>query len=325
MKKIITLAAALSLLAASQVANAATTRHIIVNDQMVASSSDITSIVENGRTLVPLRMVADAVGASVSWDAKARTASVRKWADSIVFKAGTKTAAAVYGSVSPNPQKVDLDTEVIVRRDRVYVPLRMIAHTLGYSANMRDNGSILLQSPISRADREVLATGTLSDARMFVKTKAVQNARNAELPTLYPPQGREGFAATYLFPAGEANRFFLVAGDTAAFYELKGGFFVVTWRALIPVGNKDELGLFMEGKYTMAQGTYPADLKGKEFFYFTNSSIVTSERREAGRIAADGTTTRLGIKWTIGEEVKEQSGSLALVAPNETRKEVRLP
>ncbi|SEN58663.1 copper amine oxidase N-terminal domain-containing protein [Paenibacillus sp. OV219] len=325
MKKIITLTAALSLLAASSVANASTTRHIIVNDQSVSSSSDFTPIVENGRALVPLRVVADALDASVAWDAKSRTASVRKWSDSIVFKAGSKTATAVYGNVSPDPQTVALDTEVIVRRDRVYVPLRMIAHSLGYLVDLRGNGSILLQSPLSRSDRELLATGKLSDARMFVKTKGVMNARYANIPTMYPSEGREGFAATFLFPAGEANRFFLVAGDTAAFYELKGGFFVITWRALIPLGNKDELRLFMDRMFTKATGKYPADLVGKIFFYFTNSSIVTSERREAGQIAADGTITRLGIKWTIGEEVKEQSGSLALVAPDETRNEVRLP
>ncbi|REE91403.1 N-acetylmuramoyl-L-alanine amidase/phosphate transport system substrate-binding protein [Paenibacillus taihuensis] len=129
MKRIITLTAALSLLAASPVAHAAKPSRIVANERTVLTS--VPSIVENGRTLVPLRVVAEALGAYVSWDAKTRTADVRKWTESIAFKPGSKTATAVYGSINPGPQTVALDAAAVSQQGRVYVPLRMIAVSFG--------------------------------------------------------------------------------------------------------------------------------------------------------------------------------------------------
>lgn len=323
MNKIITLTCALSLLAAGSVAHAAKPSRIVANDRTVLPS--VSSMVENGRTLVPLRVVAEALGASVTWDAKKRTANVSKWAESTVFKAGSKTATAVYGSINPEPQTVALDTAAVIQQGRVYVPLRMIAVTFGYQVDFTTDGTIALRSFINKADRAVLASGELSDARLLVRKKGVLNAHFAQLPTLYPSQGREGYAATFLFPVGEANRFFFVSGDTAAFYELIDGFFVVTWRALIPLGSKDALGLFLDGKYTEATGTYPAAIEKKGFVYNTTSTYMNGERHTTGTVDKDGTINVLGTTWSVSGELKEQSGSLDMAMPGETRNEVRLP
>ena len=311
-----------AMLASGSATYATAPSQIVVNNRAVPSPS-ATPIVEKGNTLVPLRYVADALGASVSWDAGKRTVVATKWSDSITFREGSDTAFVVNGATSQKPKTVRLGAKVIVRQNHVYVPLRFIAQTFGYTVSL-ENNIISIKSPLSKKDRDLLSTGKLGETRQFVRSKALSNRRFAQQPIWYPSQGREGYELTFLFPQGEANRFFLVSGDTAEFYELIDGFFVVTWRALIPIGTEDELNLFLNGKFTQATGKYPT-LGQKTFFYYTDSSIFTSERRAAGRINPDGTITQLGIKWIVSDEIKEQSGSLALELPSEVRQEVRLP
>ncbi|WP_050753308.1 copper amine oxidase N-terminal domain-containing protein [Pseudobacteroides cellulosolvens] len=62
-------------------------------------SLDVPAIIMNGRTLLPLRKVAEAVNGIVTWDGASRTASILKPQVNIIF-AETKDGSTVSGELS---------------------------------------------------------------------------------------------------------------------------------------------------------------------------------------------------------------------------------
>ena len=82
---------------------------------------DVNPIVQNGRTLVPIRFIAEALGATVDWDGSTATATITK--DGL-------RATLVIGEIS---QGMDVAAQII--DNRTMVPLRYVAETLGATVN----------------------------------------------------------------------------------------------------------------------------------------------------------------------------------------------
>jgi hypothetical protein len=86
----------------------------------------------SGRTMVPMRFVGEAFGASVTWDAATRRVSVETEGTpnhkslSMVMTIGSKTATV-------NGKSVALDVAPAIVAGRTFVPLRVISETLGAS------------------------------------------------------------------------------------------------------------------------------------------------------------------------------------------------
>lgn len=83
---------------------------------------------ENNRTLIPVRFVAETMGAVVSWDQETQTAIVEQDGIKILVPIGSDTLSVTQdGSTSA----VQMDTAAIIRGERTYVPIRFVAETLG--------------------------------------------------------------------------------------------------------------------------------------------------------------------------------------------------
>jgi len=84
----------------------------------------------SGRTMVPMRFIGEAFGASVTWNAGARRVSVETEGTanhkslSMVMTIGSKTATV-------NGKAVTLDVAPAIVAGRTFVPLRVISETLG--------------------------------------------------------------------------------------------------------------------------------------------------------------------------------------------------
>lgn len=104
---------------------------------------------------------------------------------------------------------------------------------------------------------------------------------------------------------------------------MKDDFFVITWQAHLPVGPKSDLELFWENKVTDQTGTAPT-IK-KEYFYYTNSDYMTFNTLRSGSIDFNGKVTEIGYKRSNAGELQEQTGSLSLKLPDETRNEIVKP
>ena len=89
---------------------------------------DQTPVIENGRTLVPLRAIFESLGASVIWDGETQT---------VIAQKGDTIVALVVGSTSAfvNEEPVTLDVPAKIINGRTLVPVRFIADCFGVETN----------------------------------------------------------------------------------------------------------------------------------------------------------------------------------------------
>lgn len=118
----ITIALAISLGLPVSAAHAAVSVHL--NGRAV--SFDVPPRVENGRTLVPMRVIFELLGASVSWNEATQTVTAVHPATgtTIVLPVDAPTATV-------NGRQVVLDAPARVEQGRTLVPLRFVSETLG--------------------------------------------------------------------------------------------------------------------------------------------------------------------------------------------------
>ena len=146
---------------------------------------------ENGRTLVPLRAVAEALGLEVKWDGSTRTASFsgtvtdENWSTykaRVDFQIGVPAAVVSYSLMSGEPivrRDVSMDTVPVIVGNRTYAPVRYLAEAFGYTAEW--NGLYrwvqLYSGKISPPDFPTL---TLTDGSHVVSVRKNQIVRSAD-------------------------------------------------------------------------------------------------------------------------------------------------
>lgn len=103
--------------------NAKGINRVVVNKEWICFPDAQPGII-NGRTLVPVRFVSQALGAKVDWDDATRTVTITGNGRTIVLPVG-QAAATVNG------QPVTFDVPANIYLDRTYVPLRFVSEALG--------------------------------------------------------------------------------------------------------------------------------------------------------------------------------------------------
>lgn len=83
---------------------------------------------ENNRTLIPVRFVAETMGAAVSWNQATQTAVIEQNGTIISVPIGSDTLSIERGG---GTDTVKMDTAAIIRDERTYVPIRFVAEALG--------------------------------------------------------------------------------------------------------------------------------------------------------------------------------------------------
>ncbi len=105
-------------------------RNAIVNNANV--KLDAPPVIANDRTLVPLRFIAEAFGAKVSWNPVFKLIFITMGNKEIILQAGIS-----YASV--NNKKVNLDAPPKIINGHTMVPLRFIAEAFGASVNWNES------------------------------------------------------------------------------------------------------------------------------------------------------------------------------------------
>ncbi len=106
---------------------------------------DQPPVIINDRTLVPLRAIAESIGAEVAYDGTSKTITLSKGGNLISMQLGGTVAHITYfdGAV----YDAYLDTPATLINDRTLVPVRFIADTFGYNVDWQaDTKTVWLTS-----------------------------------------------------------------------------------------------------------------------------------------------------------------------------------
>jgi len=88
------------------------------------SDKSITPVVQANRTLVPIRFVAESMGAVVDWNQENKTITIKYGSDTITMQLGSK-------DMYKNGVKFTSEVAPFVKNSRTLVPLRVISESLG--------------------------------------------------------------------------------------------------------------------------------------------------------------------------------------------------
>lgn len=101
---------------------------IIVNNKEI--KPETPAYIENGRTMVPLRFISEALGEKVDWKNETKTVVI-----------GDNKASLVIGSkeIQANGKKITIDSPAVIKDSRTFVPLRAIAEILGAKVDWDGN------------------------------------------------------------------------------------------------------------------------------------------------------------------------------------------
>lgn len=89
---------------------------------------DVAPVIEQGRTLVPLRKIFERLGAEISWDEASKTVVATKGEQTIELTMGNATCLV-------NGKKVKLEVPAKIIAGRTMVPMRFVGETLGAKVN----------------------------------------------------------------------------------------------------------------------------------------------------------------------------------------------
>ena len=121
-------------------------------------SFDTAPCILNDRTMVPMRGIFEALGASVEWEDAAKTVKATR---------GERTVSLTVGAdkMTVDDKTVSLDTPLVIRDNRTLVPVRAISEALGVSVDWLDE--IKTVSVIT--DKESEKTAVLYDLNHIEK------------------------------------------------------------------------------------------------------------------------------------------------------------
>ena len=104
-------------------------------------SFDMPPVIQEGRALVPLRGIFEALGAEVHWDGDTRTVTAVRDGTVVTLTIGVKTA---YKDLTA----IELDVPAKIVNGRTMVPLRFVSESLGAGVERdEESRSVLIAAP----------------------------------------------------------------------------------------------------------------------------------------------------------------------------------
>ena len=162
---------------------------------------------ENGRTMVPIRFVAEKMEANVEWDSDTQTAVIQKGNQEIKLTIG-ESAAKV------NEESVALATITILKEERTFVPLRFVSEVLGADVNW-DAGSATA----------LIQTGTMDASKLDTWGRLIRTtdlpANAADYPYILADVPNEMYEMKYPHSHPDVNRRSTSAKLYANYHEFK--------------------------------------------------------------------------------------------------------
>jgi hypothetical protein len=113
-----------------------------VNNQTPGISMDAAPYIDasSGRTLVPVRYLGDALGATTNWDADTQEVTVSTDVYNVSMSIGSTT-------LTVDGQAQTMDVAPVIKDGRTYLPARWVANVLGYQVDWNAQYQIVIIWP----------------------------------------------------------------------------------------------------------------------------------------------------------------------------------
>ena len=252
---------------------AATPIRLMVDGKNITNLS--SPIIENDRTLVPIRFIAEELGATVTWNNDDRTVSVIKGNSSILLRIDSQLVQYNNGS---GYDVSDVASKII--NDRTYVPLRLISNALGIGIEW-DNPS---RTVYVDSSKPAVATPFFDVKIMSVNSGQAINGKT---------QLQLGTSEIYVKDGNEV-RFLLLDPSTAKGFVIARGSQITnsyTWLPKIEdVGSKVLVGAIYDinGKF-VAGHSIPINV--------SVNPVVTLTGLQEGQIIANSVSVKANINF----------------------------
>ncbi|MBQ7265900.1 MAG: hypothetical protein IJS61_07350 [Firmicutes bacterium] len=129
------------------------TAKLTVNEPVISVNSeqiplDTAPVIVEGRTLVPVRAVVEAMGGEVLWDAETKTVTLTYNDDKIELTINSTTAKL-------NDEDEELDVAPIIKDSTTMLPLRFVAESFGYNTDWdAETKTVTVSSAASEEEME---------------------------------------------------------------------------------------------------------------------------------------------------------------------------
>lgn len=111
-------------------------------------NAEVQPLIQDGRTLVPVRFIAESFGADVGWDGETGTVTIKIGENTVIMKINSK-------EMSVNGTVTELDVPAQILNGRTSVPMRAISEALGKTVFWDNCGLIVIsenENPIAEND-----------------------------------------------------------------------------------------------------------------------------------------------------------------------------
>ena len=87
-------------------------------------NNDVAPVIRNDRTMLPIRLIAESLGATVAWDGENRVVTITR--NKTVIKITIDSSTAIVNGV-----EAELDSPAFIENDRTFIPIRFVSENLG--------------------------------------------------------------------------------------------------------------------------------------------------------------------------------------------------
>jgi hypothetical protein len=133
---------------------------------------DQAPFIQGGRALVPVRAISSALKADVKWDAATRTVLITRGERTITLYLDKKEALV-------NGDAVTLDIVPVIKKGRVFLPLRFVSEQLNSKVEWQQEGQIIIiedQEQQTSTDSDETSVGTETSTNADANASAETNA-----------------------------------------------------------------------------------------------------------------------------------------------------
>ena len=130
MKKFVSISLALLLALSITTSAIASTTNVAINGEYVQLA--LAPVVENGVTLLPVRFVAEAIGADVEWNAETLEVTIKNSETTIVLTLGSNEMVITEDGET---KTINLEVAPLIINDRTFLPIDAIAEAFGVTVD----------------------------------------------------------------------------------------------------------------------------------------------------------------------------------------------